>query len=344
MYDFTLFFGCECCPGKSDDQTDLVLTNTTTVCHLPKEPGLQDTASSSTEPESSEKHSSIVQQPHTSTSKCPAEEENPMCLPQKMSTRISKMIHQTTLTQLCDDFETGEIAVKSRSKTRKICTPQTRTRGKQLNGTSISKESLNTARKDEDQNAMAQFSAEGRDMCSSTESVKLNTDPEVLVPKSTTGTLQKSGRQKQKNKGVKEKKIEASTNFRTSASSPSARRRLSSRRKEISSTLSPSHSIGVSSSSKSVTRSRSTSAIPALQAAQGDKAMPHAHSRRKSMPSAPSDHKKRESPASGASPAAKTSNRTAGRGSTGRVKRNAKGETPLHVAVIKVAVILLMYG
>ncbi|XP_076439519.1 BRCA1-associated RING domain protein 1-like [Babylonia areolata] len=84
----------------------------------------------------------------------------------------------------------------------------------------------------------------------------------------------------------------------------------------------------------SASRRRSAPVLPMQMEPGAGQATPQ--KRRKTMSPRPSPvHRTKVPPPVGASPASKSGNRRSSDGITGRVKRNAKGETPLHVAAIK---------
>ena len=293
-------------------------------------------------------------------------------LPQKMAFRKGKRESpQTTLTQLFDEHLSDEANERHLDETLKKASrekvvrngrslpqtppPQTRLRNRRRQGTPSSKEKLDIRRPDPDQSTLTQFLAEDETTApamdvSSEGGSSVQASPQQRDERTpqTRGRLR--GRQRQKENmnsvsdGMDNRMSSSSGSFKTPSQSPSSSRNRSgsfcSNKNESNipiSSLKTTPKDTPTDSLKATPRRRS--APPQLNQITPHRNHPTSQSKRKSLPSSATPaltQRTRRSPLFNTSPAKKSTNRKARGRNSGNIKRNAKGETALHVAAIKV--------
>ena len=292
-------------------------------------------------------------------------------LPQKVALRKGKKdAQQTTLTQLCDghlsdeadeehmdemyEEACGDKAGGNRLRVPKTLPVKTRVRSKRGKGATSSREKSGSRKKDPEQSTLTQFLANDETAAavdaSSEDGSSMHASPRQHAKRSSRARGRQRGRQRPKggtsaaSDGINDGMSASNESFRTPSQSPSFIQSrsgsLQSNKNKSSNSVSSLESTlkhPPISSHDATPRRRSAPSLLDETASHTDQ--PTSHNGRRSLPSSstPSPMQRaRCSPLFNTSPAKKSTGRK-GRGrNSGQMKRNAKGETALHVAAIKV--------
>ncbi|KAL8567849.1 hypothetical protein ACOMHN_058971 [Nucella lapillus] len=319
---------------------DEALEQDTISCPDNSMPCLQDTLENS-----STEHKTSAPSPDVS-------QNLPDDLSCKLAKRSSKRKpRQTTLTQMFDDpVSEEEVCMRKDAQTakctrKKVQTPQTRMRNRQSPG-NIQKTKWTTRKASVERGRESPSSvseAQTSDVDVSSEDDIVNQLSARLL--SSVGDDKVKGRHnlvslKNQDKKTLESSADTSVEpFRTPTPPRSGRRRSESLRVNVSSTtptLDDSNGGTANMSRTSSSRRRSAPLTPIKKRPRSEE-QAASQRKRRSMPVTPSSVPKLRvaSPGDASPVSRKSSARKNGEGVTPRVKRNAKGETPLHVAAIK---------
>lgn len=292
-------------------------------------------------------------------------------LPQKVALRKGKKdAQQTTLTQLCDghlsdeadeehldemyEEACGDKAGGNRLRVPKTPPLKTRVRSKRGKGATSSREKSGSRKKDPDQSTLTQFLADDETAAavdaSSEDGSSMHASPRQHAKRSSRARERQRGRQRPKggtsaaSDGIDDGMSASNESFRTPSQSPSSSQNrsgsLRSNRNKSSNSVSSLESTlnhPPISSHDATPRRRSAPSLLDETASHTDQ--PTSHNGRRSLPSSstPSPTQRaRCSPLFNTSPAKKSTGRKSRGRNSGQIKRNAKGETALHVAAIKV--------